>query len=167
MSNGDQARLAITRPFLWALFIYYAMMAIGTLVGLLFFFHHLPNPAAGSFPIWPSILGSFLSSALGSSVYCLRKVYKHCIRDEFEFSQAISPREIGTAAYFFSRPLFACAFAFLVVISLKAENKFVSPSGVIDAQNFLYVSMFVAFLSGFGAGKVLTQLERKGVPIDD
>jgi hypothetical protein len=151
--NGTD-KLVLTKPLLVSLFIYYSIVMIGTLIGLLFFFRmKVVSITTEAIPLWICLGGSFLSAGLGSSVYYIRKLYKHCIRDEFVFSPHITPKEIGAAAYFFARPLFACSFAFLLIMGLKAENEFVSPSGSVNPTNFLYVCLLISFFCGFGAGK--------------
>lgn len=160
--------LSLTKASIAILFVYYGVLLIAALVGILVFFAGSDNLLANSESlIWTSLIGSFLSAIAGSCIYYVRKLYRHCIRDEIAISETFTTAVAGTAAYFAFRPVFSCAFAFLVVMSLRLENKFVSPGGEIDEGNFVYVCMFVAFLAGFGAGRVLTALERKGVPLDD
>lgn len=167
MVSNNQTRLSLTKRLLISLFFYYTLLLLVSLVGLILFFRLIdPNNDGSSAPIWLCIVGSFLSAILGNVIYYIRKLYKMCIRGELDISTSCREREIGTSIYFFSRPLFSCAFAFLLVMSLRAENQFVSPSGTIDNKNFIYVCMFVSFLSGFSAGKVLSVLEKKGSPIN-
>lgn len=141
---------------------------MGALIGLLLIFRdqQTQGATASTWPTWLVLLSSFLSAILGSSVFYIRKLYKLGFRQE-PLAAATAVRDFAAIAYFLSRPLFSCAFAFLVVISLRAENQFVSPGGDVDEANFAYVSMFLSFLCGFAAGKVITTLERKGSPIHD
>ena len=161
-------KLSLTKGLVSALFAYYGILLLSSLQGVLFFFRWLAQAGAeGSASMWATLAGSFLSAVLGSAVYYGRKLYKSCIRGDFDLTDSLTRKELGAAAYFVSRPMFSCAFAFLAVVSLKAENQFVSPGGVIQTQNFMYVCMFVSFLSGFSAGKVIAALEKKGAPIDE
>ena len=168
MSETAYRGLSLTRKQLIVLLAFYCVVILGSLISAVMLLRQFVDTAEATVaPLWVCVVGSFLSAALGSSVFYMRKLYKLCISDELSIPQCAGTREWGTMLYFVTRPLFACAFAFLLVISLKAENHFVSPSGSIESTNFIYISMFVSFLAGFSAGKMITFLERKGVPIDE
>lgn len=157
--------LSLTRQLLITVNVVYTILLLGLLISLVFFLRDFSHSTeSNSIPLWIVLIGSFISAGLGSGIYYIRKLYKMCINGDLSISKSIGSTELGTALYFLTRPLFSCAFAFLAVISLKIENQFVSPTGAILGTNFMYICLFIAFLSGFSAGKVITILEQRGAP---
>lgn len=159
--------LSLTKMQLISLFTFYIILLIGSLFEVMRVLREFIDVTTGSsVPIWIVLYGSFLSAVIGSGVYYTRKLYKLCIRRDLEMPPSSGSKEWGCAIYFLTRPLFSCAFALLIVLSLHMENQFVSTSRGINSTNFIYVAMFVSFLSGFSAGKVISILEKKGAPIN-
>ena len=69
---------------------------------------------------------------------------------------------VATFIYFITRPLFSILFAFLIVISLKAEYTLVSsvPDN-LDPERFMYLCCFLSAVAGFFAGDFIDFLESK------
>jgi hypothetical protein len=100
-------------------------------------------------------------SAIGSAIFYLRKLYKAAISGRLRLDEAneSSIVRLGTAVYYFARPLFAVAFSLLVVVGVLAGYFAVSSQGQELQEGFVFVTMFLSFFAGFSAGAFIRRLE--------
>lgn len=108
-----------------------------------------------------SIIGGLASSLVGSTVFYTRKLYKGMISKSITCSDENELAQLGTALYFFFRPIFAICFSTLVLIGMKLSISFVSITESTLNSNYVFLGMFLSFIVGFGSGDVLTILEMK------
>ena len=154
----------LTKKALTATYIYLFLLLLSSLISIYFFLKTL-SASNEIVPLHLCLLGSILCAISGCSIYYTRKLYKDSMSGQLEIISDIDVKVVSTIAYYFFRPFFSAAFAVFIVLILKAENKFVSPSGDIDSYNFSFVSMTISFMCGFSSGKFIQLLEQKGIPI--
>ncbi len=138
--------------------------------GLIAVFHFINKYFTTDAKDTMSLLAAMSTGLIGSGVYYSRKLYTACINSYYTFidkgvvstpSEAL--QRIGSKSYFLMRPLFAVAFA-LVICSIWRFGVSASGEGAPKlSTGFLYISIFLGFISGFLAGRVLTSLEGIGV----
>jgi len=109
------------------------------------------------------IWGGIGSALIGCTVFYLRKLYKAAINDRFKHpaNRTESIRSYGVFLYYFLRPFFAVAFSFFIHISLKAGVSIITVEEPILDKGFIYLILFLSFFAGFGAGDMLTMLEKR------
>ncbi len=112
-----------------------------------------------------TLVGSIGFSIIGNSIYYIRKIYKLCIQskiNEPNIECTSKVCQLGYTVYFFTRPLFATAFAILIVIGLNS-GMIVMTTNTVDLSNgFTNLAMFICFFCGFSSGKFVEKIGEKG-----
>lgn len=94
-----------------------------------------------------------LSGLFGTCIYYIRKLYKDCFLDDKISTDKQFLKQSATMIYFVTRPFFAVAFSFIVVIALKAGFKIVAtPQSDLNPLNFIYACIFISFFVGLELG---------------
>lgn len=111
-----------------------------------------------------TLIGSFGTCLVGSSIYYIRKIYKSCIQVKFSTPEKTDQdklQRIGTIVYFVFRPIFAIGFVVLVVLAI--EVGIVSMAKTVDgiSEGFINVCMFISFFIGFSTGNFISRVEKK------
>ncbi|GAA0861681.1 hypothetical protein [Paraclostridium tenue] len=109
-----------------------------------------------------AFIGSISSALLGSSITYIKKLYVFSLGNIFDLNvdnEEDKVNEFGTIIYFLFRPVFAAIFSIVTFLGLKI--------GIIplinnnsDISSIVYMYMFISFFIGFGAGNVLSGLEK-------
>lgn len=101
-----------------------------------------------------------MSGLFGTCIYYIRKLYKDCFLDDKISTDKQFLKQSATMIYFVTRPFFAVAFSFIVVIALKAGFKIVAtPQSDLNPLNFIYACIFISFFCGFRVGTLITKFE--------
>jgi len=103
---------------------------------------------------------SSLAGLLGSSIYYIRKLYKDCFNDEKITLENDFLKQLATIVYYLTRPFFAVAFSIFIILGLKAGFIIIASSqNEINPKNFIYVCLFVSFVTGFNVGRLISKFE--------
>lgn len=161
----DSTKLNLSNRIVYLLFGYYfAVFICGTIAAIIFMLPNLIEAESITY-FSRAIFASIGISLTGSSIYYIRKLYKSCINEEIEDKADKILSKLGSAIYYFARPLFSVGFALIIVIAIKSGHALVSTSNDLDSEAFLYTCMFFAFFSGFAAGRFIKYLEGRAESI--
>jgi hypothetical protein len=153
--------VVLSKRVLIALLTFYVVLLVFGLLSSLYAI--IPRIIVKSIPavLTRATIGSLSMSAVGSTVFYLRKLYKAAISGRLQLDDRyeLSIVRLGTAVYYFARPLFALAFSILVVVGLLAGFFAVSSPSLDLQQGFVFVTMFFSFFAGFSAGAFVRRLE--------
>lgn len=151
--------LSLTKPAIKFLFVYYV---IGLLITTYFCYYILIDYHTSDF-LQKAIFGSFSISFVGAFMYYIRKLYKHCIRDDIQISKGIDLREFGSLIYFLIRPIFAGIFSVLIVLAISEGLIKISTKEAEFGDGFVHISMLISFFVGFTSGQFIRKMERMGI----
>jgi hypothetical protein len=149
------------------LYYYYGSLIF---IGLALTTFFLLNTTKRFIPL--SILSSALLAAmgmslLGCSISYIRKLYKSSINLDISFpteSDEDKIRHQGLVAYFVLRPIFAVGSAILLIVIFKSEISLMAKCNDLSDE-FVYISAFFAFFSGYSIGDIIDLFEHKGKEI--
>lgn len=109
-----------------------------------------------------ALIGSISASLLGSSITYIKKLYVFSLGNKFDLNisnEKDTLNKLGTIVYFLFRPVFAIIFSIISYLGLIVGIiPLVNNSS--DTSMLVYMYMFISFFIGFGAGNVLTSLEK-------
>lgn len=110
-----------------------------------------------------SILGGIGTSLCGSTIFYIRKLYKSCIKLDFQepVTESEKIQEIGVWSYFIFRPFYAVIFSILIHISLKEGVEVITMPGTKLGDGFIYLSLLLSFFGGFAVGGLITNFQTK------
>lgn len=136
------------------IFIYYSILFIVSIILVILYFHN------GSIKDNDVYIYAPLSGLFGTCIYYIRKLYKDCFLDDKISNDQQFLKQSATIIYFITRPFFAVAFAFIIVIALKAGFKIIAtPQSELNPLNFIYACIFISFICGFRVGKLISRFE--------
>jgi hypothetical protein len=161
-ANASSARaLYLSSRQVKTLFGYYFLILIASFATAVGVF--IPGPLSKFGYVELSLIGSCAMACVGSSVFYLRKLYKSVLNDALVTDTDGSPLKAAASfIYFAARPLFAIAFALLVVIGIKSGLVLSGAPQTGLNYGFIQLTMFFSFFVGFLAGKFVRQLESWG-----
>jgi hypothetical protein len=115
-----------------------------------------------------SILGAIATSAMGSSIFYFRKIYKSCINLDMVNPQSDEDRirETGVFLYFILRPIFSICFAIILILFFQSGMSFLAEIKSIN-ERFIFVAMVTSFFIGYSSGDLIDKLEEKGRQLID
>ncbi|MER8651180.1 hypothetical protein [Mesorhizobium sp. M0586] len=157
----DYKRLQLGIKGVVFLFGYYAIISAASFYYTICFLKLFSGDAQSLLPLYVAIS----MSALGSSIFYSRKLYKACIDDSYSFKpeNGASFQYVGTFMFFLLRPIFAiglsmCSF-FVWKVALLASLE--TPSKFSDSH--IYISGALGFFAGFLAGRLIDRFEETGM----
>lgn len=160
-----ERKLYITKNWVVAILLYYSLIfiiatykATSLLIDLS---SKLEITAAYIFE--SALVGSMSIAISASAIAYIRKLYKLCFSyaSSQDNDDQLHLKQLGTAFYFFTRPLFAVAFAILIVVGMRSGMVAASKAVTFD-EGFVYVCMFFSFYAGFLSGEAIKNIERYG-----
>ena len=136
------------------IFVYYSILFITSVSLVIIYFYQVEINDSDVY-IYATLSGLF-----GTCIYYIRKLYKDCFLDDKISTDKQFLKQSATMIYFVTRPFFAVAFSFIVVIALKAGFKIVAtPQSDLNPLNFIYACIFISFFCGFRVGTLITKFE--------
>ena len=168
MENNDQkSKLLYHIPKGWviALYAYYLSLILGGITCMLYIFLLIKvtnDPCyrvsiiCSSEYVRYSFFVSMLSSAVFSSIYYSKKLYKACIDGRLLFKNENNAIILGNIMYFFLRPIFAVAFSLLFVVCILGGFFFLM-NGLEYVMNerMVFLSAIISSAIGYSVGNVL------------
>ena len=168
MSGRNDTWVVLSTKAVNYIFLYYAILLISGLFVSVWVILQATSPSTYNDNLRNAIFGSLGISAVGSSVYYIRKMYKTCIKQNVckpNDNQGAKYREIGTQIYFVIRPIFALGFSVLVVVGLSSGLITITVKSKELSHGFVFVCMFLSFFCGFSSGRFINVLESRGEKI--
>lgn len=157
--EGKRIIYCLSKKMIIALFVYYfLLMIIGGGVTIL-----IARNITTGVRQEDILLETFGASLAVSVMLCgmryVKKLYKACLMQKIQMKADICDY-IGNMAYFLFRPLFACAFAVIMIFALLSGMFVVT--GALDYilnEKFLYLCVILSSFLGYSVGKVLDRFE--------
>jgi len=163
MTTENDRKLYITKCWVVAIFIYYALLFIASLASAGYVLFDGISFSTDIFK--QALLGSASIALAAACAAYIRKLYKLC----FNFSSSqdgadqLFLKRLGTIVYFVVRPLFSILFSVLVVAGVRSGVILSSSSALKMDEGFVYLTMVSSFYVGFLSGDYIKRLESKGL----
>ena len=160
-----ERKLYITKNWVVAILLYYSAIFIFSACKAVSLLIDLPSMLDNqlSYIFEASLTGSISIALAASAIAYIRKLYKLCFvyASSQDGDDQLQLKQLGTAFYFFTRPLFAVAFAILIVVGMRSGMVAASKEITFD-EGFVYVCMFFSFYAGFLSGEAIKNIEQYG-----
>jgi hypothetical protein len=115
--------------------------------------------------LWHGAVVAVLTALGSSSMAYMRKLYKASMDGRIVARDNVNiVQNIGTMAYFWSRPVFASLLALAALVAaLAGAITLVPPEQMQPQQSMLHFSLLVGLVVGFATGRAITELDSVSV----